>query len=195
MTTIYLAGPEVFLPDAPAIMAEKRRLARAHGFEPTGPGSDENQAPQHPASGGVLTADAIYRRNDLAMRCADICLANITPFRGISADPGTVYEIGFMIALEKRVWAYSNHPADYGKRVAEDWYRGAALDRSDGRPRGPDGLAVEDHGMADNLMIDGGIAATGGRLLRAAALPADPARDLATYAAALAALAEAVAKG
>ena len=28
MTTIYLAGSEVFLPDAMPIMAEKRRLAR-----------------------------------------------------------------------------------------------------------------------------------------------------------------------
>ncbi|OLP61932.1 nucleoside 2-deoxyribosyltransferase [Xaviernesmea oryzae] len=187
MPTIYLAGPEVFLPDAQALMAQKRRLARQFGFEPTGPGSDENQAPS-----GILTADAIYRRNDLAMRKAEICLANITPFRGISADPGTVYEIGFMIALGKRVWAYSNHPDDYGRRVEADWYRGQALDRTSGRPRGPDGLAVEEHGMADNLMIDGGITATGGQVLRAATIPADPARDLAVYEQALVLLAQSV---
>jgi hypothetical protein len=35
--------------------------------------------------------------------------------------------------------------------------------------------------MADNLMIDGGVEATGGKVFRAAALPADPARDLAVY--------------
>ncbi len=96
MPTIYLAGPEVFLPDALAVMAEKRRLARQFGFEPTGPGSDENQTPVK------RTAAEIYLRNDDAMRRADVCLANITPFRGVSADAGTVYEIGFMIALGKQ---------------------------------------------------------------------------------------------
>ncbi|MGO6986783.1 nucleoside 2-deoxyribosyltransferase [Rhizobium leguminosarum] len=175
MTTIYLAGPEVFLPDAMPIMAEKRRLARHFGFEPTGPGSDENQTPVK------RTAAEIYARNDDAMRRAEICLANITPFRGVSADPGTVYEIGFMIALGKAVFAYTNHPDDYGLRVRSIWYAGLDIDETSGRPRGPDGIAIENHGMADNLMIDGGVEATGGKVFRAAALPADPARDLTVY--------------
>jgi nucleoside 2-deoxyribosyltransferase len=180
MPTIYLAGPEVFLPDAQTVMGEKRRLARSFGFEPTGPGSDENQAPV-----GRLTAAAIYQRNEDAMRRADVCLANITPFRGISADPGTVYEIGFMIALGKRVWAYTNHPDDYGARVRSIWYAGLDIDASSGRPRGPDGLSIENHGKSDNLMIDVGIEAGGGRVIRASALPADPERDLAAYTEAL----------
>ncbi|MGO7161517.1 nucleoside 2-deoxyribosyltransferase, partial [Rhizobium johnstonii] len=54
-------------------------------------------------------------------------------------------------------------------------------DETSGRPRGPDGIAIENHGMADNLMIDGGVEATGGKVFRAAALPADPARELAVY--------------
>jgi nucleoside 2-deoxyribosyltransferase len=115
------------------------------------------------------------------MRRAEICLANITPFRGVSADPGTVYEIGFMIALGKAVFAYTNHPDDYGLRVRSIWYAGHEIDEASGRPRGPDGIAIENHGMADNLMIDGGIEATEGKVFRATALPADPARDLAVY--------------
>jgi len=186
MPTIYLAGPEVFLSDAQAVMGEKRRLARSFGFEPTGPGSDENQAPVT-----LLTAEAIYRRNENAMRRADICLANITPFRGISADPGTVYEIGFMIALGRKVWAYTNHPDDYGTRVRSIWYAGLEIDESSGRPRGPDGMAIENHGKADNLMIDAGIEAIGGRVVRALAFPADPARDLTVYSDALRQLAQA----
>lgn len=179
MPTIYLAGPEVFLPDAVAIMSEKRRLARSFGFEPTGPGSDENAVPSGPPS-----AAAIYERNDKAMRRADFCLANITPFRGVSADPGTVYEIGFMLALDKTVWAYTNHPDDYGARVKSIWYAGSVVSDGD-RQRGADGLAIENHGKADNLMIDGGIEASGGRVIRAALVPADPARDLAVYTEAL----------
>lgn len=187
MPTIYLAGPEVFLSDAQAVMSEKRRLARSFGFEPTGPGSDENQAPA-----ALLTAEAIYRRNENAMRRADICLANITPFRGISADPGTVYEIGFMVALGKTVWAYTNHPDDYGTRVRSIWYAGLDIDESGGRPRGPDGMAIENHGKADNLMIDAGIEAIGGRLIRALAFPVDPVRDLTVYSDTLRQLAQTV---
>lgn len=180
MSTIYLAGPEVFLPDAGAVMSEKRRLARSFGFEPTGPGSDENQPPVV-----GLSATAIYARNEEAMRRADVCLANITPFRGISADPGTVYEVGFMIALGRMVWAYTNHPEDYGTRVRSIWYAGLEIDERSGRPRGPDGLAIENHGKADNLMIDAGIEASGGSVVRASTLPDDPARDLAAYSDAL----------
>lgn len=177
MRTIYLAGPEVFLPDAQAVMAEKRRLAREHGFEPTGPGSDEATLPP-----GVFVAAHIYARNEAAMRRAEICLANITPFRGISADVGTVQEIGFMMGLGRIVWAYTNDPRDYAERVQTEWPGGQMVEPSaSGLLRGQDGVAIEPHGLAENLMIDTGIQAHGGRLLRAAALCADPARDLAVY--------------
>lgn len=86
-----------------------------------------------------------------------------------------------MIALGKAVFAYTNHPDDYGLRVRSIWYAGLDIDETSGRPRGPDGIAIENHGMADNLMIDGGVESTGGKVFRAAALPADPARDLAVY--------------
>ena len=182
MRTIYLAGPEVFLPDAREVMAGKRRLAEAHGFTVTGPGSDEQEA-----SAGLISAQEIYRRNEKAMLDADYCLANITPFRSISGDVGTVYEIGFMLALKRKVWAYSNDPRPHGERVWTDWLR------QDGAPqqRGPDGLAIEIHGLTDNLMIDLGIMEGGGQVLRAAASLGDPARDLTIYEQALALMAKA----
>lgn len=169
---IYLAGPEVFLPDAGAIMSEKRRLARAHGFEPTGPGSDEGGLPA-----GQHSAEAILARNEEAMRQATTCLANITPFRGISADPGTVCEIGFMLALGRKVWAYSNDPQDYADRVVAKWYGGAVLAGN----RGPDGVMVESHSLSDNLMIAAGITIRGGEVLRASKPVADPARELSVF--------------
>jgi nucleoside 2-deoxyribosyltransferase len=181
MRTIYLAGPEVFLPDAHTVMAEKRRLAREHGFEPTGPGSDE--ATQ---SSGSLSAAAIYERNEAAMRRAEICLANVTPFRGVSADVGTAHEIGFMMALGRTVWAYTNDPRDYAERVRAEWPGAQADEEATSTPtRGRDGLAIEAHGLADNLMIHAGIQAHGGRLLEASALCKDPARDLSVYRACL----------
>ncbi|MFD2239341.1 nucleoside 2-deoxyribosyltransferase [Aureimonas populi] len=181
MRTIYLAGPEVFLPDAQAVMAQKRRRARAHGFEPTGPGSDEAALAAGPA-----TAAMILERNETAMRRAEVCIANVTPFRGISADPGTVYEIGFMIALGRTVHAYTNDPRPYGERVEAEWPGGRVAGPREARPlRGVDGLMIESFGLADNLMIEAGILAHGGRLVRREERPADPARDLSAYLACL----------
>ncbi len=181
MRTIYLAGPEVFLPDAHTVMAEKRRLAREHGFEPTGPGSDE--AAQ---SSGGLSAAAIYERNEAAMHRAEICLANVTPFRGVSADVGTVHEIGFMMALGRIVWAYTNDPRNYAERVRTEWPGAQADEGTNSTPmRGRDGLAIEAHGLADNLMIHAGIQAHGGRLKQAPAPCDDPARDFSVYQACL----------
>jgi nucleoside 2-deoxyribosyltransferase len=181
MRTIYLAGPEVFLPDAHTVMAEKRRLAREHGFEPTGPGSDE--AIQ---SSGGLSAAAIYECNETAMRRAEVCLANVTPFRGVSADVGTVHEVGFMMALSRVVWAYTNDPRNYAERVRAEWPGAQADERVTSTPaRGRDGLAIEAHGLADNLMIHAGIQVHGGRLLQASTPCKDPSRDLSVYRACL----------
>lgn len=173
MPTIYLAGPEVFLPDAMEVMGEKRRLAAHYGFSVTGPGADENS----PSLTVPLTAHAIYQRNHEAMSASDYCLANITPFRSISGDVGTIYEIGFMIALGRKVWAYSNDHRPYGARVWSDWYKQSGPQAH----KGTDGLAIETYGMADNLMIDGGIAFTGGQVLWPVAPVADIERDLTSY--------------
>lgn len=175
-----MAGPEVFLPDAAAVMNAKRRLAREHGFEPTGPGSDESAA----AAAGA-SAEAIYRRNKAAMRRARFCIANLTPFRGISADPGTVQEIGFMVGLGRRVWGYTNDPRDYGARVRAEWGGDDARSETagtDGSERDREGLAIETFGLCDNLMIEMSIEASGGQVLRAAPGVRDRARDLAAFA-------------
>lgn len=172
MRTIYLAGPEVFLPDAAEVLAEKRRLARQYGFEVTGPGSDEKDAPS-----GVASAHDIYIRNQVAMDAAEFCLANITPFRSISADVGTVYEIGYMVAKGRKVWAYSNDHRPYADRVWSDWHKS----EGQAEKQGKDGKAIESHGMKDNLMIDAGIALGGGQVLAPEAPVADIDRDMTSF--------------
>ena len=37
------------------------------------------------------------------MRSCQLCIANLTPFRGVSMDSGTAYEVGFMRALGRPV--------------------------------------------------------------------------------------------
>ena len=85
-----------------------------------------------------------------------------TPFRGIAADPGTVFELGYMRGLGRPVFGYTHAPEDYRARVAPARQEG-------GQWRDAEGLEIEDFGLAENLMLEGAIAASGGVMLRAAA--------------------------
>ncbi len=165
MLTIYLAGPEVFHPEARAIGAAKQALCAAYGCHGLFP-LEENEA-------ATDDATAIYRRNLARMHAADAVIANLTPFRGPSADPGTVYELGWMIGHGKHALGYSNDARDLAARVA------------------PDGLAVEDFRLCDNLMLACGLAEGGFPVVRHQA--ADPMRDLTAFEACLRLLRDAAA--
>ena len=67
-----------------------------------------------------LTTDPeeIFDQNCLLMEQADIGMFNLTPFRGPSADAGTVFELGFLFARAKAVYGYSSTAALYAERVA-----------------------------------------------------------------------------
>lgn len=140
---IYLAGPDVFLPDAFAIGQRKRDICQSLGLTGLYP---LDNAVDLAAPDGSLQ---IFRGNEAMMNAADAIVANLTPFRGSSADPGTVYELGYMMGLGKRCFAYSNDPSTYAERVA----RLAKVTRADQRLIDPDGLTVEDFGLSDNLMM------------------------------------------
>lgn len=160
---VYLAGPEVFLVDCAAVIAAKRDLALAYGFQPNGIAEEELD----PAGLSLFEfGHRISLANEKAMRASDLIIANLTPFRGISADIGTAFELGFMCALGRAAYGYTNTARPYFERLKDDYYHGAIAKAADGATRGPDGMMVEDHGMADNLMLDGGIETLGGILVR-----------------------------
>ena len=60
----------------------------------------------------------IYQANKAMMQRADFGICNLTPFRGASADAGTVFELGLMVGFGKPVFAYTNDASDYVRRVA-----------------------------------------------------------------------------
>jgi nucleoside 2-deoxyribosyltransferase len=160
-----LAGPDVFLPLPEQRGAQLKAICRAHGL-----------AGVFPLDPAALDPDAIqglpeWRRialaNEAHIRGSDALIANLTPFRGPSADPGTVFEVGFMRALGRPVFGWSGTDACLRARTAS----GGAYDSH--------GFAIEDFGLADNLMIPGAIAASGGVLFTAAL--ADPWGDLSLF--------------
>jgi nucleoside 2-deoxyribosyltransferase len=184
---VYLAGPDVFLPDPMGIAGRKRMLCAAHGLDGIFP---VDAHPEHPEEAEIPRWLWIYRRNEAHMRDADAVIANLTPFRGPSADPGTVYELGFMRALGRKVLGYSNVAADLAPRTLGFIGPGAHRD-SEGRWRDAQGMAVEDFGLADNLMIDGGIQEAGGLLVRRDVPAAERWTDLTAFEACVRALAAA----
>ena len=159
---LYLAGPDVFLADALAVGARKRALCAARGFDGLFP-LDADDA------GRQASAKRIYDANiDLLRRC-DGVVANLTPFRGISADVGTVYEVAYALALGRPVFAYTEASAHLGTRIRAAFGSGA-----DPALAG-DGMIVEDFGLPDNLMIAEGISVQGWSMIVGA--PDDGALD------------------
>jgi nucleoside 2-deoxyribosyltransferase len=140
---IYLAGPDVFLPDAVEMGRRKVEICARHGLIGLFPLDN------------VIDRDAtdaslqIFRANEAMMDECDIIIANLTPFRGPGADAGTVYELGYMAARGKFCLAYCNDPAAYADRVR----RFTQVTSRDGRLVDADGLTVEDFGHRDNLMM------------------------------------------
>ena len=155
---VYLAGPDVFLPDPLARAAAQKRICTGLGLVGVSPLDALDGEPA--AWMGLPEAHRIARRNEAHIRSSQAILANITPFRGPSADAGTVYEIGFGRALGLPVFAYTTTLEDYATRVRP---RAAPNARCD-----DDGFAIEDFALADNLMIACGIQDSGGAITRLA---------------------------
>ncbi len=147
---LYLAGPDVFRHDAAAWAARVEELCRGAGHEALIPLDDEATA----------TAAAIYRSNLQRIAAADAVLANLNPFRGDEPDSGTCVEIGYALALGKRVIGYADDLRPLRERLR------ASGPGSDGRWRDAAGHVVEDFGLPLNLMlavplplVQGGVAA------------------------------------
>lgn len=163
---VYLAGPEVFLPNAREILDRKIELTREYGFVPVSPG-DLGIPPGIEGKDKGLAISAV---NEKLMMSADMIIANLTPYRGISADVGTVYELGFMRARGGPVYAFTNVTDGYYDRVKGYYDNNLSVD-AQGRHRGPDGLLLEDYDLIDNLMLDGGVEHAKGRVVRHKASP------------------------
>lgn len=173
---VYLAGPEVFLPDALAIAQAKKRVCAEHGLEGVFPlDTPPAAAPAHHPYWL-----RIYLANEAHIRSCGALIANLTPFRGVSADVGTVFELGFMRALGRPVAGYSHAGADFLAR-SRALLGDAARPRADGGWEDAQGMGLEDFGLGDNLMVDGGIEAAGGVFVRADVPPEDHWRDLRAF--------------
>lgn len=164
--TIYLAGPEVFLPDAATVGERKKEICRRLGFDAKFP---LDQPPATPPEAKELFALEVFDICVQMMRSCDLVVANFTPFRGVSMDVGTAVEVGFMFASGKPVYGYTNVAGHYGDRVAE-----AFPDLSEAE-------LVEDFDLVDNLMCEGVVRRSCGTVIRHVSTPDEIFSDLAGF--------------
>jgi len=142
MKSIYLAGFDIFRPDAVAHGEQLKMLCNKYGYEgryPLDKQVPRNLPPQEQARW-------ICRANLALLQECDLLMANLNPFRGAEPDSGTVFEVGYAVALGKPVWAYTSRSSTMVEQLA--------VQRLPGRGHVDSlGYSVEDYGMNLNLML------------------------------------------
>ena len=135
---VYLAGPDIFLPN-PIEHGEKlKKICTKYGLQGLYP--LDNQFDLSDLKRGPDKAIKIYQADIELINASDCLAANLSPFRGVSADPGTCFELGYAVAQNKPVAIYSNDTREYKHKLKD-------LHLSE------DDWSVEDMGLTDNLML------------------------------------------
>lgn len=147
---VYLAGPDVFSPNAKELGNALKRLLALWDMEGLYPLDNEtNVVPIEQESlinfspNIIKIGRAIALANMEMIQKCDVVLANLKPFRGPSADVGTVWECAYAKGLGKMVCGYNVDPLDYKFKVLGKIPH--------------DGMFIEDFGVWDNIMLVHGI--------------------------------------
>jgi nucleoside 2-deoxyribosyltransferase len=143
---VYLAGPDVFLPEYAEVGRAKQAICARYGLEGHYPGDGADVT-------GLPLDEQARALFEGCVEMMGVCvagLANLTPFRGPSADVGTAFEMGYLFGRDCPVFGYTSEVVDYTSRVTDDE------------------IHVEAFGLADNLMLEGPMMRRGTVVVRAA---------------------------
>jgi len=143
--TAYLAGPDVFLPNAVAHAARKVEICRRFGILGLPPLDQDVET----AAKASDVWRSIYEKDIAMMERSDIIIANLTPFGGASADAGTLIEVGWFLGKGKPIFGYSNTSESFEQRMRRQLGDGCA------------DLCIEGFHLPDNLMIVGAVSSGG----------------------------------
>lgn len=155
---IYLAGPEVFLPETDSYFQDAKILCRSFGYEGISPFDGE------PVSAhGLQKAELIFKNNCRLIDACSMVIANCNPFRGALVDDGTAFEIGYAFASKKRIYGYLANRIPLLENVNQsiethEHASGFRIDRQGY-------LVNEDFGNSINLMLEMAIQNSGGSLI------------------------------
>jgi nucleoside 2-deoxyribosyltransferase len=153
---IYLAGPDVFEPDAAARFQQLEGLCASRGLQGLRPSDDNVPALRSAAaSTPYAIAERICHDNIERLKRSAAVLANMVPFRGrFEPDSGTVFEVGMAVALGKPVAVYlPQADADMASRIRAQCGVQPGTDASELCFDAEFGMMIEDFGLPLNLMI------------------------------------------
>jgi nucleoside 2-deoxyribosyltransferase len=142
---VYLAGPDVFRPDAAAHGRALVALCAEYGFTGVFPLSDP--LPAELATPQAL-AGHIYRANVAHIDACDAVIANLDFFRGPEPDSGTCFELGYAVARGKTVVGYVPEPGSFATRIRRRHPQAVGAGLTDAR-----GWQLEEFGLPLNLML------------------------------------------
>lgn len=150
ISSIYIGGPDAAFPGSVEVLSQKRTLTEQAGFVPVIP-SDSVLVETTPSE---AMAREIYMDRVSRMRLADAAIVNVTPWRGPSCESSAAYEVGFLAALGKPVFAYMNVASEDEAelRVRVEQQVGGGPDRR-GRLLDAYGVEIEDFGLPESLMV------------------------------------------
>lgn len=127
MKKIYLAGPQVFKDNPSEFESFAIEFCKKNNLEAF-----------FPIDNNLTNSKDIYKNNINLIKNADIVVACMDEFRGISLDVGTSFEMGYAKALNKKIYGYKkNKESEYKNRAKSD----------NEYPK------IEDFGLTDNLMV------------------------------------------
>ena len=98
-------------------------------------------------------ADKIFQANIDLIRKAQVVAANLDPFRGPEPDSGTAFELGYALALGKKVCGYVTRLDSVADRVANTNYGPQASPDHGELLKDFQGMTVENFGLPCNLML------------------------------------------
>jgi nucleoside 2-deoxyribosyltransferase len=151
-------APKSSCPQRAKSACAKKMLCEEFGFLGLYPlDNDLSEAP------GETLDEKIFAANVAFLREADAAIFNLSPFRGVNADPGTAFELGFFAALGKPVFAYTNDASPLFDRVAGEFGVHAT---PEGEHCDARALLIENFGNADNLMLDCALKGQGRKVIR-----------------------------
>lgn len=147
--TVFLAGPDLWFPDAETHLEDMAEVCRGAGLT-----ARFGRTGLKETARTEVMAREIYANALAAVRGSDALIANLTPWRGPNADPGTAFEMGFASALGKPVLAYMNvtdeDDADHRSRIEA---MVGAVPGGDGRWFDMDDGEIEDLSLPENVML------------------------------------------
>lgn len=154
---VYLAGPWVFWreEETARFQREARTLLDEIGGGAMTPVFPSDPIADRHRAGALINMD-VSSPEKIAAHCrrhihtCDALLADITPFRGVQPDPGTVFEIGLAHGCGKMIVLYTRGPVP---ALRTRLVRAGLAAEGKGDGRDFDGALIEDFGSPADTML------------------------------------------